>query len=651
MLVSALTAGAALTPTEWSHRQALNVSAPGLVRVDLTAASFDSATPSLQDFRIIDANGRELASLLNNPPQPAPRVARPAAFSVRLESGNTILSLTTGTRDPLASVTLETPQPFFLRAARVEISNDGASWTVLDEGLPLFRQWGAEKLDLPLGYHPAAFVRVVVIDRGAGVVPFTGARLSVGAAPGPAPMPVRAWITSREEFAGETVLTVALEGRNVPLTSLAIDTPEPLFMRRVAVTVREVRDAVPGERMLVTGALFRVALGVASTRSQLELPLNFSAPTRELLVHIYNGDSPPLVVDNIRLERWPVNLMFMAPAAGRYLLLSGNPQAGPAHYDLASFAGEMRAANAAGVVPGDLEATPNYRPRQSLATAPLPEVPLQGAPIDASAWSDRRDLIMQRPGVQELELDLEALAKSRPDFADLRVLNDGNQIPYVLELPALARSIALKAESTPDPKRPNVSVWQLQLPEAGAPLRRLVLSSRTALFAREFRIYEKISTASGQRLDHVVAVGTWRRTPEPGMPETRSFELSDRLKTDTLWIEADNDDNPPIALGAVQAVYPVVRLVFKAIETDGYCLIYGHPTVAAPRYDLRLVADRLLTASRSVVHLSPAKPNPVAIRNPLAGIDGAYFFWGALALVVIVLLVVVAKMLPKPPVI
>jgi len=33
----------ALTPTEWQHRQALNVAAPGLVRVDLTPASFDAA--------------------------------------------------------------------------------------------------------------------------------------------------------------------------------------------------------------------------------------------------------------------------------------------------------------------------------------------------------------------------------------------------------------------------------------------------------------------------------------------------------------------------------------------------------------------------------------------------------------------------------
>jgi hypothetical protein len=277
-------------------------------------------------------------------------------------------------------------------------------------------------------------------------------------------------------------------------------------------------------------------------------------------------------------------------------------------------------------------------------------VPLQGAPVQASDWSDRRELLMQKPGVQELELDLEALAKARPDFADLRVLRSGNQIPYVLELPPLARSVALQAESTPDFKRQSVSVWQLHLPRGGAPLRRLVLTTRTPLFMREFRVYEKVASPDGRHHDHVVAHGTWQRTPEPGMPESHSFDLSDRPQTDTLWIETDNDDNPPIALGTVQAIYPVVRLVFKALETDDYALIYGHPTIGAPRYDLRLVADRLLTSSRSVVRLGPTTTNPTTY-NPLEGINGAYFFWGALVLVVIVLLVVVAKMLPKPPVI
>ena len=644
----AVTGHAALAPTEWQHRQSFNVAAPGLVRVDLTPASFDSAGQGQEDLRIIDAAGREIALLLDNPPIPTARRIRPADFDVKLESGATRLMLITGAKDPLAALTLETPDPFFLRAVRVEISDDNASWTTLDQGVPIFRQWGAEKLTLDLGGHTAAFVRVTVSDNRAPALPFTGAWLSLAAGPAPALVPVGASITSRDEFAGETVLTLALDGRHLPLATLAFETKEPLFMRRVTVTVREVRDALPGERLVGSGTLYRVALDGAPARAQLELPLDFTPLTRELLVHIHNGDSPPLALDGVRLKRRPVNLLFMATAAGAYALLSGNPQAMAPHYDLAAFAGEMRAASAAPVIPGSLEDMPDYHPRESLGTAPLPDVPLTGAPLDTRDWSYRKSLQIARPGVQELELDLAALAKSRPDFADLRLLLAGNQIPYVLEQPALARSLTLTPAAAPDPKRPTVSVWQLHLPEAGLPIPRLVLSSGTPLFERQIRIYEKLTGADGRAYNSVLTTEEWHRTPEPGVPETKVLNLFARARSDTLWIETDNRDNPAIALGAVQVVYPVVRLVFKVVETGGFTLAYGNPAANAPRYDLSLVSMKLLTSSRNVAHVGTGEQS-TASGNPFARLNGGYVFWAALALVVVVLLVIVAKLLPKPP--
>jgi hypothetical protein len=338
----------------------------------------------------------------------------------------------------------------------------------------------------------------------------------------------------------------------------------------------------------------------------------------------------------------------MAPAAGRYLLLSGNPQAGAPHYDLAAFAGEMRGATAAVAVPGDVEDMPGYHERETLGAPPLPDVPLAGAPLDAKEWTFRRSVQIAGPGVQELELDPEALAKASPDLGDLRLLREGNQIPYVLELPTLARSLNLSPEASPDPKRPTLSVWILRLPRAGLPLRSVVLTSSTSLFQRQFRIYEKLTTQDGSPYDNVLASGLWIRTPEPGVPENRVFGLQERMRTETLWIETDNGDNPAIALGAAQVIYPVARLVFKVAETDGFALAYGNASAGAPRYDLSLVAVRLLTSSRNEAHLG-AGEEATAARNPFAGMNGGYVFWGALALVVVVLLVVVARMLPKPP--
>ena len=643
------TLNATLTPTEWQHRQAFNVATPGLVRVSPTAASFDSAGPQQQDFRVVDPAGNEIAFLADSPAVPIDRVLAPASFSAKLETDATRLVIATGTKAALASISLQTPAPFFVRAASVEISDDGTQWTLLDQGLPVFRQWGAEKVDLPLNGHAAAYVRVTIEERHDSPLLFTGAGLNIKAAPAPALVDVGAQIARREEFAGETVLTLALEAQHVPLAALDLSAGDPLFMRRVTVSVREVNGAVSSERIVGSGTIYRVALDGSPARSQLEIPLHFTPLTREVLLHIQNGDSPPLSVDRVTAKRRDLHLSFAAQTAGTYLLLSGNPQATAPHYDLAAFADDLHVANAAEVIPGAVESMPGYHPRESLGSAAVPDVPLTGAPIDTKDWTRRKPITLSRAGIQELELTPAILAKTQTDFADLRLLHDGNQIPYVVEQPALARALSITPLSSPDPTHASVSVWQLHLPQKGFPLRRLVLSSPTPLFQREFRIFEKIANNEGGVYELTLASGEWHRTPDPGAPESRVLEIPQRTRTDTLWIETDNGDNPPLTLAPVQVVYPVVRLIFKTESTNGFALAYGNPAANAPRYDLSLVAAKLLTSPRNVASADASEAESTGATRPFAGLNGGYVFWIALGLVVVVLLAVVAKLLPKPP--
>lgn len=660
LLLFSTAAFAAVIPTEWTHRQPVGVTAPGLVKIAVPAATFDNAQPGLADLRLLDSGGREAAYLIDRDLSyhwqsmsfETSKAVRPRSFRATTTHDSTQLLIETGTARLPESMTLETAAPWFLKAAHVEVSADGETWESTGPAVPLFRQFGAEQLRLALPRRdtPCGFVRVTLADFRSRRIEFTGASLlpaPIRATP-PALVPVGAVITRRDEFAGETVLTITLDGKNVPLAELVLEATDALFMRRVTVAIREVRGDVPGERTVGSGTVYRVALEGAPAQAQLAVPLDFAPPARELLVHIHNGDSPPLALDAVAARQHPVHLLFHAPAAGGYTLLSGNPQAAAPRYDLATFAGEMRIAAATAAVPGALEPMPDHRPRASLAEPPLPDVPLAGAPLDTKDWLYRRAVQISRAGVQELELDPETLARARPDFADLRLLRNGNQIPYVLEKPALARSLVLTPVVTPDAKRPGYSLWRLTLPQAGLPLQRLVLTCATPLFSREIRIYEKVSGTDGRTRESNLASGTWSRTPEPGVPETRLFELSGRIQTDTLWIEADNGDNPAIALGAVQAVYPVVRLVFKVADPDGCALAYGNVEAGAPRYDLRLVAVKLLTAGRHVARLADGG-QPAAAGSLLARLNHRYLLWGALALVVVVLLVVVAKLLPKPP--
>ena len=112
----------------------------------------------------VDVNGAQLAGVIDPQHLRQAHLLRPASFEVKLVDGSTQITVMTGSKDGLASISLETPSPFFIRAAQVEVSDDNASWSTLDQGVPLFRQWGAERLELPLRGRAAAFVRITVAD-------------------------------------------------------------------------------------------------------------------------------------------------------------------------------------------------------------------------------------------------------------------------------------------------------------------------------------------------------------------------------------------------------------------------------------------------------------------------------------------------------
>jgi hypothetical protein len=132
-------------------------------------------------------------------------------------------------------------------------------------------------------------------------------------------------------------------------------------------------------------------------------------------------------------------------------------------------------------------------------------------------------------------------------------------------------------------------------------------------------------------------------------PETLVIRLSSPITTDTLVLEMDNGDNPPLELGKVQAFYPATRLLFKAAREGDLFLYYGNPRAEFPRYDIDLVASQLLSADKTRATLGQVEPLQKpgwAGRQSLAGAT-AWIFWSVLAGVVVVLLLVISRLLPK----
>ena len=113
-------------------------------------------------------------------PAPAvpPTTRAPLSFRATLTDSTTQLFVATGTPTPIVAITLVTPAPSFLKAARLEISADGERWEPLAASAALFRQFGAQQLRFDLQRRTASHLRVTIDDSRSRAVPFTGALLN-----------------------------------------------------------------------------------------------------------------------------------------------------------------------------------------------------------------------------------------------------------------------------------------------------------------------------------------------------------------------------------------------------------------------------------------------------------------------------------------
>ena len=132
--------------------------------------------PALEDLRLYDQAGNEVPYLIERPAQVAKAAQAVKALQVSLNASTTVITLETGLAQPLDGVTLETPATDFIKAVRVESSEDGNHWQTLAQGQPIFRQPdGASHLQISLPPTSSKWLRLTVDDGRSPPVPFTGA--------------------------------------------------------------------------------------------------------------------------------------------------------------------------------------------------------------------------------------------------------------------------------------------------------------------------------------------------------------------------------------------------------------------------------------------------------------------------------------------
>jgi hypothetical protein len=635
----------AMTPNEWRFSQTVDVPRTGLVRVNVPPETLNAARPDLADVRITDGTGREVPYLIDRPMPRRESALRSQELRTALEPTATRITLTTGTRSVLKGVIFETPPGVeFIKAVGVEGSHDGATWLQLATNKPIFRMAGGAanpSVSFPEGVWE--FLRLTIDDSRTAAVPFTGVLLQVAETKAPAePFPLT--IKTRDQSFGVTRLSLDLGAMNLTVASLGIETTDRLFVRPVTIAVPELANDNISERALCSGSVYRVDFD-GKVESQVEIPIDRQIQGRELIVLIDNGDSPPLVINAVHGSRRVTHLLFFAREAGRYQLLSGNSQCAAPRYDLSELDNQLKSAQAIEGRPGPLTANADYKQPDNLAA-----LPLTGAKIDIAAWKFRKPIQLSKPGAQQVELDSDVLARAAPDQRDLRIVADDEQLPFLFERPSISRSVPLASASANDLKKPGLSRWALNLPQAGIPITRITCAADSALFQREMRLWEEAADDRGDKFPRELGHAAWKKVPGETSREF-AIHLDVAPKSSTLFLETHNGDNPAIKLHDFRGHYPVSRVVFKTEPdfTQPIWIYYGNPNAAPPRYDLALVADQLFRAERAPATLGRQQnmdSKTERIIQTLSG-SGLYIFWGMLGLVVAALLLLISRLLPK----
>lgn len=631
--------------SEWKFSQEVRTDQGGFVRTALPLDTISEAKPDLGDLRLRDPFGQEAAFLLERPTPAPERWWSVTDFNTVLQERRTIVSGTSPPRESsgrLDQLRLETPAPNFLKAVTVEGSRDGTRWEPLARGRPVFRQSnGPENVDLalPKNYWPR--LRITLDDTKSPPIPITGLQIRSIAEESRDRFRIEPAILDVSTVGGRTDVRLRLPAANVWIASVTIEADDPVFMRRVTLLTRRLAKGRMEEQVLGTQTLYRIADDGNGVDEKRQMTMTAQVLGREAVLRVDNGDNRPINITRVSMEAIPVYMIFYGPPNTVYNLLVGNPLASAKTYDVSSLKERLPAA---GFHEGSIRAlTPN--PVFKAAEA-LPGVSGEGQPLDVSGWGYRKKILRRQSGIQHTELDLETLAHAEKSLDDLRLVREGRQVPFILDATDIISRFAPTAIPIESPE-PGKSRWVITLPFPALPITALRCSSKAVLFQRPVQVFEEVPDERGGKFRRRLGTAQWKHAlDQPDEPLIVKFFATPQSRQMTL--EVEDRDNRPIDLSDFHCEYQSPRLLYKtSFEGDLY-LYYGRADAQRPQYDLSLAARELLSA--------PAAEAPLSTEEALKGRSpfeawlptGAtkYIFWGAMALVVVVLLGVIAKLLP-----
>ena len=250
-----------------------------------------------------------------------------------------------------------------------------------------------------------------------------------------------------------------------------------------------------------------------------------------------------------------------------------------------------------------------------------------GAPVDRAGFRYARPLGVVPRGLVSLTLDAHGLSRSRA-MQDVRIVDaKSNQVPYLVvptQTPVLVKL------DVPHPTREGKqSVYRFTLPYDTLPNgTELELTTSASVFERDILLRRPLDESRG-REPEIIGRSAWQSAPSLRM--NLAFGRA-------IEVVVDEGDNAPLPVTAAQLRLLGFALRFVSPGTP-LTLLYGNPSIAAPRYDLALVSAHLIGQPARTIVLKEAPP----VERPERGREFR-FFGAAIAVAVVVLLITLARL-------
>ncbi|MEP6915668.1 MAG: DUF3999 family protein [Acidobacteriota bacterium] len=610
------------------------------------------AENGLRDLRLFDSAGAPVPHIFIYPPRIEPEWALAEVLPVARTEKTSGFEADLGRALAVDAIAVSAIPSPFLKRIRLEGSGDRLRWTILVADGTLF-DLPAESLRQTTVEFAAGsyrYLRVTWDDRNSARVaaPLAVRARRVTAATPPPTLVAPLAVERRPSEPGVSRFRVRLPGPHLPITSIELDVRAGHVLRNAVVYESRLvgGEAVPVE--LGRELLKRVERDGLSAGS-LRIPVLAPAEA-ELELVVEDGSNPPLELAGATAQCAALPWIYFEAPVGTVVARYGNPSAVSPVYDLEAVRESVKVATVPDAKWGDVR---ELAPAEPATAASL--MPETGAGLEIGGFSYKRALPEGGAGLVALVVDPAALAHSRGPssrFADVRIVDGSSrQIPYLVERRSEPLPITLALEPLQSTAAVagsvnghSTSTYQLHVPFPGLPEGRLALETSARVFQRSVQV--AIARPSDRRRRdpwvEVVATGNWSHSEQETAAPALLLTLPQTDASDVL-LTIDEGDNSRLPISGVKLLLPSYRLRFYRPAQGPLSLVYGSRDASAPRYDLALLAPRVMGGE--ALEITPSAE--AAAPAPRDLLVAPWVFWVLLGGAVAVLLALIARLVTQ----